>query len=432
MLCDLNNNLCIVAILYLQASLCSRGNENLAVIYLWQGVFENETRFFHSMFWDSVENGQIDMMQYLSEKPPHINKFDQLEWTYAHTIAYCVHPKLRNDTPVTQNQLAVLKQLFMKHYNDLTKFSHGGNLPIHLACQMNNLAILEIIIEVANEKFPQEQFEDMLNTAKQDKYWQYTPLMIAIKHNSVDCVKILCQEDCVVDGILNATSRYPTYNSLEFACYYNNIDILEILCNLCDLEQLNSNLIAVAKYGSFKRCLRSNCYEFLNDLFNNNSKNDSNNTLGSKPSKSLSIDVPSYFDNDKDKNKLKLMCCHKHLLSWPGTNTQTCDVCKEKNTGCRSCSRCTNKEDCKLFPATICETCVIATSVWSSIVYATENFSINPDLSKIISELINPDIANRVKFTVHIYDQNILVLLLRICKMSYLYILTDSRIGTTI
>ena len=335
-------------------------------------------------------------MQYIAENPSNVDKFDQAEWSCLHTIAYAIHPNLLTDSyKATRKQLDTLKQLFTQNhnYNDLFKFSFDGNLPIHLACQTNNSLILKIIIQVANAKFPKQQCNQMLNQVKKDKYWNYTPLMIAIRNNSIDCVQILCQNDSVVNGILKHKSRYPSYNSFEFACYYNNVDILKIFCRRCDSQELilTENLqrmINIANYGSLKRCLGNACVDFLSEISKNPTTTQSNKSL-----------TDLILVNDNDHNKIGAVCCHNHEL--PRANTFTskkCDICQEKGTTWRSCVKCQSKDDPKLFPSIICEKCVAATQVWSTIVHTPQNASVNQEIQQNIFQFIKPEIVNRVEF----------------------------------
>ena len=111
---------------------------------MWQGGFTTNSGFFHSTFWNFVKRDQIEMIQYFGEKPAHIDRFDQIEWSCAHTIAYAIHPRLMSGSDATQKRLDTIKQVFVQNFNDLMQFSRGGNLPIHLACQMNNSLILEL------------------------------------------------------------------------------------------------------------------------------------------------------------------------------------------------------------------------------------------------------------------------------------------------
>ena len=390
-------------------SILRKNNEKLSIIHrLWQGVFDKEGRFFTSTFWEFVEKDEIGMMEYIGEKPSGIDKFDKLKWSCLHTVAYCIHPKLismrytTDNYNVQQKHLNTLKTLFLQHFTDLMNFSNGGNLPIHLACQMNNVLILKIIIDVANEKLSQKQFKEMLNQVKKDKYWNYTPLMVAIKNNSIGCIKLLCQHDCVVNGIFKYKSRYPNYDSFEFACYYNNVESLKILLYVCDVSELTIKLLSkeyisylkrLANYGLSKGyILKSKCVEFVDDLFCNPMA-----AVKLKESK-LSSNATNTASNNKE-NKMKYVCCRNHLLPPRSSFTQEkCDICDKNNTRCRECKKCASQRDSNLFPSIICEKCVIATSMWSTIVHTTEHARINGNLEQMISNLINADTVNRVEF----------------------------------
>ena len=346
---------------------------------MWQKAFQNiDVESFQSTFWDCVENEQIGMMQYIAGKPSHIDKFDQVEWSCLHTIAYAVHPRLISDS-VTRKQLNTFEQLFKRHSNDLMQFSSGGNLPIHLACQMNNSLILKIIIDVAKEKLSKQQLEQMLTEPKRDKYWNLTPLMIAIQNNCIDCVKVLCTYECVIVSLLSYKARYPNYNELEFACYYNNTDILKILFDLCDPTEYLSHLIKIAQNGLSNGCLDSKCIEFLNTLTNN----------PKVKRKQSGKQINFTAKNENDTTELPPICCSNHVL--PRADyfvTKKCDICQETRTGCRTCA------ECDVFPINFCENCVTATSIWSMIVHSSEK---TKDFVKHRLHLINSDTVDRVE-----------------------------------
>ena len=354
---------------------------------IWQGAFDNGSGHFHSTLCDSIEKEDIPMMHYLGENLSNVDKFDQLEWSCLHTIAYGFHPELITED-VPRKQLNCLKQLFIKHCDNLTQFSKCGNLPIHLACQMNNSLILKIIVDVGKQKLSQKQFDQMMNEKRKNKYWNFTPLMIAIKNISIECVKILCTQKSVIDGILKYKARYPSYNALDFACYYNSIDIVKILSSLCDSKQLNvkeysSHLIKLANCGVSKGLIGSKCVEFVRTAFENH-----------KPKHAVSI---SNNEDDKVDDHVPLVCCDNHLLPLADTFTrEQCDICQEVRAGCRSCTKCGIKKDSKLFPSTLCEHCVTATSIWS----IAQNTSASTSLQQAVSSrsLLTVDIINRVQF----------------------------------
>ena len=384
----------------LKDSIHCKKNKKLSIAYyLWQGVFDESDAFFTSTFWSCVEKDQIEMMEYIGK-----TQLDTLKWSRLHIISYGIHPKLISmayikNVTVSQKHINTLEKFFIKHFSDLIKFSDDGNLPIHLACQTNNLFILKIILSIANEKLSQQQFHEMLNQAKKDKYWKYTPLMIAIKNNCIDCVKLLCEYECVVDGIVKYKSRYPSYNSFEFACYYNNIDILKIFCNVCDLKQLNlsskeyiSHLKKLVNDGSSKGYIGSKCVEFLDELFSNPIA-----VLKLKESQSATKKADTVL-NHKQMKKFDYVCCWNHLLPrkmWFAD--EKCDICQQSNTKCWKCEECASQGDSNLLPSIICEKCVIATSLWSAIVHTTQNTIFIDELEHMASNLINTDTVNRVK-----------------------------------
>ena len=239
---------------------------------LWQGNWANNTNKdnFVSTFRQALKSGDVGMMEYLGNKPPHISNFSQMEWSCLRTIAYGIHPILMiREEKLLGKAATALEQLFVKHKLDLHKFSKYGYLPIHLACQTNNYMILTIIVKI----WQQQSSENALHAPTTDKYWHHTPLIIAIKSNSIDCVALLCQHQCVVKNILKRKSRYPNYNAFEFACYYNNINILKILLsniikngNETELNLLHTQLptiLEIANRGVHNRRLKSLCVELL-------------------------------------------------------------------------------------------------------------------------------------------------------------------------
>ena len=125
--------------------------------------------------------------------------------------------------------------------------SRGGNLPIHLACAANNHIILELMIE-AFDQTPQQQ-KQLLNYPKNDKYWKYTPLMVAIANKSVDCVELLSRYRDI--DILSYKARYPNYNGLEYACHKGNLAILKLLLSRLWYHNVQFNLQFVKKREVF-------------------------------------------------------------------------------------------------------------------------------------------------------------------------------------
>ena len=182
----------------------------------------------------------MSMMQYWAENPKTVANFGKTKWTASHTIAFGIHSyQMKIGT-----HRALWKQFFFKQKSNQFHLSHCGYLPIHLACQTNNATVLQLIIDTVSK----QNLGKLLNHATQDKYWQFTPLMIAIENDSIDCVNILC--NCDEIDVLNIKARYPNYNALQFACYYNNVDVLKIIISkriLSDMNVMDASTIFTSK-----------------------------------------------------------------------------------------------------------------------------------------------------------------------------------------
>ena len=358
---------------------------------MWQEKQPDE--FFLSTFRQSLKNGDIGMIEFLASKPPHISNFNQIEWSCLHTIAYVVHPATMRGLYAT----ATLEQVFSKNKKSLDKFSKYGNLPIHLACQTNNVSILKIIIETAQQQL-KEYLANMLNKPTKDKYRHNTPLIIAIKNNSVDCVKLLCQYDCVGKNILKYKSRYPNYNALEFACYYNNIDILKPLLSSIvknnDKDELNlikkqlSTMLAIARKGVIDRRLQSSCVELLDQLSSLNT-----DVWGDK----FEIDSDTDSDNCTPSGKMHLdlrcfSCGYK--VNQTKHSSKICTVCGHTITGIGFAD---SNYKCH---SAFCNVCIVASSIF---VLFTGKFPFKVSLPSdgeaydIISQNVTPDIVQQVE-----------------------------------
>ena len=184
---------------------------------LWQDDWDKNG--FQSSFLKALNAKDINMMQYLAANPKSVSNFGKTKWRASHTIAFGIRSHQMN----VHRHRTIWKQFFIKQKLDQFHFSQCGYLPIHLACKTNNAAVLQLIIDTIDKK----DLEKLLNHVKKDKYWQYTPLIIGIENDSIDCVKILCNFDEI--DFLKIKARYPNYNSLQFACYCNNVNILKII-----------------------------------------------------------------------------------------------------------------------------------------------------------------------------------------------------------
>ena len=210
--------------------LCKAANEwSFMIDALWNDGWDDKG--FQELFVTAAKTKDTSFMKYLTENSPFVPNFDKSGWNAAHTVAYAVK---RQDFYSTEEwDVDAIRQLFIQEKINFFKYSATGNMPIHLACKTNNHLILEILIGTVDTS----RKKQMINAVKQDVYWQYTPLMIAIINNSIECVRKLCNTKEV--DVLTYKSKYPNYNALEMACYHNNLDIVKML--LLYLWRLNRN-----------------------------------------------------------------------------------------------------------------------------------------------------------------------------------------------
>ena len=200
--------------------LCKQQNDHSVMIDgLWDDLWDENG--FQSLFLTALQTDDVPMMEYLAGNPSNITNFNKSGWTATHSVAFAVklEPKQFGDT------LNALKQFFMiqQQQENLSSMSKSGNLPIHLACEGNNYFVLQVMIDNMDKQMKKQ----LLNQPKSDEYWEYTPLMIAITNNNVECVEILCKYDEI--DIVSYKAKYPSFNALQFACWQNKSDILKIL-----------------------------------------------------------------------------------------------------------------------------------------------------------------------------------------------------------
>ena len=387
------------------------GNQSILCSLVQGNWSENTTDsgFFHSAFWTFAEKSDIGMMHYLSEKPPGIDKFDRLGWTFAHTIAYAVHPDIIGEK-ATKDAANTILQVFNQNQASLFKFDKSGNLPTHLACQVNNSLILKLIIQSIEIKSP-HKLKTILNEARNDKYWKQTPLMIAIRSNSIDCIKILCKQDSVIDSILHVKPRYQSHNALEFAYYSNNIGIFKLLLkcvtirqNPKELIELKSQLSRLAS-NTDKRLnlrysnLKHHCYDFVVGLLNSKMELSFKNLLSSLQNVSLN-DTCQFFEQHTDKSNsptdFTLLCRNGHELE---TTQQTmrrricsCSVCNDTQISETKCCRKCENYDGEWY--IYCINCATAETIWTKIVSNTMS---NERVMEFITHKANNEIIKRVK-----------------------------------
>ena len=327
---------------------------------MWKGNWrknsgQDDQNSFHSTFWDFASKGQIDMMQFFAEKPPSIDNFGQIKWTGQHTIAYAIDILLidQQHKESTETIIDSIKQLFVRQIDNLFKYSKMGNLPIHLACQTNNSSILTIMIDAVEQKSPQ-QLSIMLNQKKKDKYWQYTPLMVATKYNSTDCIKILCKQESVVKSLMETKARYPNLNANELLHYHSDIGGMKLL----------------------KKVIES----AVDDVNINYNMKISTKATGTTDTLEIQSD-----------NSAKLLCCDGHSLYPATTAVIQCDHCGTAADTMLHCHICNATKDATVYPSNLCYKCSIATTIWTTIAVA------NGEISQQHKSCLDSKIASKVK-----------------------------------
>ena len=168
--------------------------------------------------------------------------------------------------------LAICK-LLIEYGSDCTIFDNSGWLPIHLTCfQSNRVNILQYMIDVleTSHQYTQNSKYNIINCLSKNDDLK-TPLMIAIKNENIQGVKILCK--CKDVDILNIKCKNENnHNAIEYASYLKNGEILKLLLRtllqrekIDSLQSLNSNVL-FNTYGQNSATL------VWNSLFNNNSQ----------------------------------------------------------------------------------------------------------------------------------------------------------------
>ena len=295
---------------------------------LWQDDWDKNG--FQSSFFKALNERDISMMQYLAQNPKFVPNFGKTKWTASHTIAFGVCDDRMNSA----TRKDVLKQFFDQQKQNQFEFSRCGYLPIHLACKTNNVTVLQLIIDTIDKK----DLTKLINHVTKDKYWKFTPLMIAIENNSIDCAKMLCNYNKT--DLLKIKSRYPNYNSLQFACHYNNIDILKIMVN--KIIKLDGNtiftrkmigeMIKMVKHGQSQNIINrggsshayEECIEYISYIPNSNNQKVGVSTTTIAIQDTGNDSDEKGFDVRASRRKIAQIgndtcrCCHSQLFLYFG------------------------------------------------------------------------------------------------------------------
>ena len=115
------------------------------------------------IFYNAMKNENDDsMMEHLIDNPSIKSFTQQAGWTPAHVLVYAIKPN-QSDRDSRQVYSHGYKKLFTKLQHHLWTFSNAGNLPIHLACQINNYIALQIIVDIILASNDLPTLQTMLN-----------------------------------------------------------------------------------------------------------------------------------------------------------------------------------------------------------------------------------------------------------------------------
>ena len=138
-----------------------------------------------------------------------------------------------DETDAEQTALTILI-LLVKYGADLNVTNDGGRLPLHFACENDHSMIVNHILE--------NNLCLNINHVATDREETETPLMTAIYHNSVDCVKVMLNgsKDLLFDSTTGQLALEYNYTPWQTAAFYGHTEILKLLIAAV-FEELNVN-----------------------------------------------------------------------------------------------------------------------------------------------------------------------------------------------
>ena len=183
----------------------------------------------------------------------------------------------KNDESETPAHRAAMNNKNVKHLgllheygSDFNIYDNDGYLPIHIACENNAHFCLSLMIQ--NKVY---QNVNIKTSKTSDETVEYTPLAIAIKSQSVECVDVLCQHPSVQIGL----------EDIQDVILQDNVAIVEILLQALlrqhdvgdwkSIEALDSSSAAsemrIADYVKLVDT-STRCHQLFTDLIENGYK----------------------------------------------------------------------------------------------------------------------------------------------------------------
>ena len=202
----------------------------------------------------ACRHGSVEIVEFLLECSPNtISKANHRNETPLHLA--CLHfqtgvtlanlilrkqpsnidiPDIYGDTPLLNacriGNVQLVEILSGKGCNPLHINKNSMEMPIHIACRMQRLDILQVLVKNCNTKI------DARN------YFGETPLCIAMNNLCMDVVNFILNEQlCDVTLSLKTKSRKTTGdNALHFACKIRDLKLVKLLLDHCPVDVTNT------------------------------------------------------------------------------------------------------------------------------------------------------------------------------------------------
>jgi ankyrin repeat protein len=161
----------------------------------------------------TIQFDNLDAFNIILEKSRYLNKLDDKGYSPLHLA-------------IKKKNYQMIKTLVNNDNVNVNITTHIGESPLHLACNYEDVSIIEILLTIK----PNNRFKINLNIV--DNEFQITPLMYVVTLNNKDIVKILLSNGANTD-IQDALGN----TALHLAINENNVEIANLL--IAKMSQLN-------------------------------------------------------------------------------------------------------------------------------------------------------------------------------------------------
>ena len=156
-------------------------------------------------------------------------------WIPNHQIHYSRRNSIFYSLFAAKNNHADVVELFVSYNRNLLIIKNiSGDTPLHVACTYNSGKTLKRLIQLGASI-----------EMKNESFW--TPLILAAKNNAKDCVKILLQNQVIVDAI---DKEDNSQNALIYAANHGHHEIVKLLIeNGADVSMNDSSYMNALCYA---------------------------------------------------------------------------------------------------------------------------------------------------------------------------------------